>query len=397
MINGATRPVLAFHSVLFDIPDKMEVNFLVLNASTGLWVASLYLLAAFCDVNRLMNHATRLTDEVFELLIAFIFIVVALGSPFSEIGVYWYFTAGHTSHENFEDVQDYSYVASAFLSLVLCIGTTWLAFFLRSLKFSPYFPNDYWRTFICDFAVVASILIWPVVANELFNHVDVEKLNVPSSIVPTQVCCDSTCRPSYPQDCPDIEPFGRRDCFVDLTDLNGKSWLPMFADTPLFLAFILVFLDDGITWHLLNHPSHKITHGEACNYGSVIISGMIAVNSMLGLPWLVAATVRSLMHLNALAEKSGDGKIISVQETRLTRLGVHLFILASLFLLDALALTPLPVLYGVFLVMGLASLQNVSILSPLHDVLHAAQQVSQRELHGARPSQAHALFHPVPH
>lgn len=90
MINGATRPVLAFHSVLFDIPDKMEVNFLVLNASTGLWVASLYLLAAFCDVNRLMNHATRLTDEVFELLIAFIFIVVALGSPFSEIGVYWY-------------------------------------------------------------------------------------------------------------------------------------------------------------------------------------------------------------------------------------------------------------------------------------------------------------------
>jgi hypothetical protein len=161
---------------------------------------------------------------------------------------------------------------------------------------------------------------------------------------------------SFPQDCPDIEPFGRRAWIVDLFALGGKTWLPIFAAIPAMLAFILVFLDDGITWHLINHPSHKIMHGEAYNYDTIIIAVMIAVNSMLGLPWLVAATVRSLTHLNALAEKNDEGKIVSVQETRLTHLGLHLLVLVSLFLLDVLKLIPVPVLYGVFLFMGLASL-----------------------------------------
>lgn len=84
---------------------------------------------------------------------------------------------------------------------------------------------------------------------------------------------------------------------------------------------------------------------------------MIAVNSILGLPWLVAATVRSLNHLHALAEKSPDGKTIySVMETRLTSLFAHTLILGSLFVLSIIRLIPIPVLYGVFLYMGLTTL-----------------------------------------
>ena len=356
MINGGTGPVLAFTTVLVDVAKKMDVNFLTLNAWTGLWTAGFLVLAAFVDLNKLMKHATRFTDEIFALLIASIFIVDALGSPFSQVGVYWYFTAGHKSHDAFDDEEDYSYTATAFLSMILCIGTTWMAFFLRGFKFSPFFPNDRWRTTLTDFAVVLSILTFSVVANVVFDNVEVERLNVPDSISPTQICCDATCNTSFPQDCPDIEPFGRRPWFVDLGALNGKGWVPIFAAVPAMLAFILVFLDDGITWHLINHPSHKLTHGEAYNWDTIVIAAMIAVNSLLGLPWLVAATVRSLTHLNALAEKDEKGKIISVQETRLTHLGIHALVLASLFALDILKLIPVPVLYGVFLFMGLASL-----------------------------------------
>ena len=356
MINGGTGPVLAFSGVLFDIAEKMDVNFLTLNAWTGLWVAAFLLVAAFVDLNKLMKHATRFTDEIFALLIASIFIVDALGSPFSEIGIYWYFTKGHKSHEEYEGDVDYSYMVTAFLSLILCIGTTWMAFFLRGFKFSPFFPSDTWRTVIVDFAVVASILFWTVIATFLFDNVEVESLNVPDSVSPTQICCDSSCMTSFPQDCPDIDPHGRRDWLVDLFNYNGKSWIIFFSAIPAVLAFILVFLDDGITWHLINHPSHKLTHGEAYNWDTILIAIMIAINSMLGLPWLVAATVRSLNHLNALAEKDEKGKIISVQETRLTHFGIHALVLVSLFALDVLKLIPVPVLYGVFLFMGLASL-----------------------------------------
>jgi len=125
---------------------------------------------------------------------------------------------------------------------------------------------------------------------------------------------------------------------------------------------MLIFLSttipqsNGITKHLINHPQHKLKNEAAYNWDSVVIGLMILVNSLLGLPWLVAATVRSLNHLHALAEKTADGKIISVQETRLTPLFIHLLCLASIFALDVLKLIPVPVLYGVFLFMGLVSL-----------------------------------------
>ena len=97
-------------------------------------------------------------------------------------------------------------------------------------------------------------------------------------------------------------------------------------------------------------------HGEAYNYDTIIIGVMILVNSFLGFPWLVAATVRSLNHIHAMAEKDASGKFLSVQETRLTNLGIHLLCLVTIFALDVLKLIPIPVLYGVFLFMGLVSL-----------------------------------------
>ena len=141
-----------------------------------------------------------------------------------------------------------------------------------------------------------------------------------------------------------------------LVDTNGKPWVIGMAAGPAILAFVLVFLDDGITWHLINHPSHKLKHGDAYNYDTIVIGFLILVNSLLGFPWLVAATVRSLNHIHAMAEKSQDGTILSVQETRLTNLGIHLLCFITIFALDVLKLIPVPVLYGVFLFMGLVSL-----------------------------------------
>jgi hypothetical protein len=89
------------------------------------------------------------------------------------------------SHEEFDDDQDYAYMDSAFRSLVVCIGTTELAFFLRGFKLLPFFPNDSWRTLICDFANVASILCLTIMANQLFDNVEVESPKARRSIART--------------------------------------------------------------------------------------------------------------------------------------------------------------------------------------------------------------------
>lgn len=346
MINGGTGPVLAFAEILFKLSESLEVPFLTFNAWIGIWVSFYMCIAAFVDLNRIIVYATRFTDEIFALLIATIFIINALYSPFAPVGVFYYFDSDHKHHDEYEDDDGYSYIASALLSLLVCIGTVELAFILRKIKFSPFLPNQMARNTVTDFAVVFSIFIMTLIANGLFSSIELETLNVPDSFAPTYACCTETCEANWPNDCPEqSEPYGSRPWLVSLTDLNGKGWVPLMAAGPAILAFILVFLDNGITWHLINHPAYKLKHGQAYDYDTLILGLMIAINSLLGLPWLVAATVRSLNHVHALAEKSPSGKIESVQETRLTNLGIHLLCLASIFALGVLALIPMAVLY----------------------------------------------------
>jgi hypothetical protein len=283
----------------------------------------------------------------------------AIGNPLSPIGLFWYFKPALKAFDALEDEEGYSHMATAFLSVILGLGTTWFAFFLRGVKFSRFFPNDMIRNNIAGFSVVISIVTWTIVDKLVFSTVETEALNVPDSFSPTFQCCDVDCRMSWPDDCPDqLEALGRRNWMVDLGDVNGKAWVPFMAAGPALLAFILVFLDDGITWHLINQKSNKLSHGEAYNWDTIIIAIMIAVNSMLGLPWLVAATVRSITHVQALTERDAKGTILAVQETRLTHFFIHFFVGITCLFLSALRVIPVPVLYGVFLFMGLASLDT---------------------------------------
>ena len=122
----------------------------------------------------------------------------------------------HKAHDAYEDDDTYSHYASAFLSLIVFIGTTQLAFLLRKFKFSPFLPNQMCRNAMTDFAVVISILVWSLIGNA-FADVPIETLNVPSEFAPTFQCCDETCQTSWPNDCYEqAEPWGYRSWFVDL-------------------------------------------------------------------------------------------------------------------------------------------------------------------------------------
>ena len=75
MINGATGPVLAIQTVSFEMSNNMGLPFLSFNAWVGIWLMIMLILAAFVDLNRMMKHLSRFTDEIFASLIASIFIL----------------------------------------------------------------------------------------------------------------------------------------------------------------------------------------------------------------------------------------------------------------------------------------------------------------------------------
>jgi hypothetical protein len=254
MINGGTGPVLAFAGVLYKLSESMDVPFLTFNAWCGLWVCFYMFLAAFTDLNRVIRYATRFTDEIFAFLIAAIFIINALGSPFYPVGVFHYFDKhyyekhGHFDHHE-EDGGEFNYMETALLSLLLCLGTTYVAGWLKDLKYTSYF-GAWVRSILSDFAITLAIVTFTLVSRVGFSGIAVEELQVPHTLAPTFVCCTSDCHSFYPDDCPDVEPYGRRSWMVDLFDLHGKTYAIFVAAGPAILAFILIFLDDGITKHV---------------------------------------------------------------------------------------------------------------------------------------------------
>ena len=209
---------------------------------------------------------------------------------------------------------------------------------------------------MCD-SITISVVSFTALQQTVFSSIPTEELNVPDSFAPTFNCCTQDCNSYFPDDCPEQDQaFGRRPWFVDLFDLNGNTWAIFMAAGPAALAFILAFLDNGITWHIVNHPSNCIQHGDAYNYDTCISAIMVAVNSILGLPWLVASTVPCIMHVSAMSDKTKEGVTLSLQESRLTGLFTHILVLGTCFALSVIRLVPLPVLYGVFLFMGLVAL-----------------------------------------
>ncbi len=93
----------------------------------------------------------------------------------------------------------------------------------------------------------------------------------------------------------------------------------------------------------------------------------IIVNSVLGIPWYVASTILSITHVKSLHRESetsapGEKRIfLGIREQRVTAMFVFILVGCSAFMTPILGYIPMPVLYGVFLYMGINSLNGIQM------------------------------------
>lgn len=323
VILGGTGPMLVFTAILYRMCQDQGIPFLPAYAWVGLWSGLFVIILAATDASCLMRHFTRFTDEIFSALIAFIFIyeaIKALVHIFQELDV--------KQHHD-----------TALLSLLLALGTFYIAMTLSRFRRSHYLLPKI-REFLSDFGPAIALAAMTLVSVWL-GEVRLDVLPAPDSFGTTT----------------------GRDWSIDLW--AAPTWVMWAAAIPAMLGTVLIFLDQNITARLINSPDHKLQKGEAYHLDLLVVGALLAVCSLFGLPWLVAATVRSLNHVRSLAtteEVVSQGerrdRIIHIRENRVTPLAIHLLLGLSLLLLPLLKSIPMAVLYGIFLFMGVVSISG---------------------------------------
>ena len=329
IILGGTGPLLVFTWLLYVLCGQLGLGeyFLEVFAWVGLWTGLMLFVLAATDASCLVRYFTRFTDEIFAALISIIFIyaaVEALARIVSDV-----YQVERTSHDQ------------ALVPLILAMGTFFIAFTLSRFRRSRFLLPQV-REFLADFGPTIALAAMTVVAVTWFHDVQTTTLPAPDAIRPT------------------VE----RSWLVNL--LAAPTWVWLAAIGPAILATLLLFLDQNITARLINSPDHKLRKGESYHYDLALLGVLVVVCSLFGLPWLVAATVRSLNHVRSLAtvenvvDRSGDSRerVLHVRETRVTALAIHLLIGLSVFALPLLKTIPMAVLYGLFLFMGVVSMSG---------------------------------------
>ncbi|XP_032080167.1 electrogenic sodium bicarbonate cotransporter 1 isoform X2 [Thamnophis elegans] len=398
IILSSTGPVLVFERLLFNFSKDNGFDYLEFRLWIGLWSAFLCLILVATDASFLVQYFTRFTEEGFSSLISFIFIYDAFKKMIKLADYY-----PINSHFKVNDITRYSCtcvppdpVNSSFInetwatplpwlnethngtidwssltkkgclelggellgnnckyvpditlmSCILFLGTYTSSMALKKFKTSRYFPTTA-RKLISDFAIIISILIFCGI--DALVGVDTPKLLVPSEFKPTN---------------PDrtwfITPFG-----------GNPWWVYLAAAIPALLVTILIFMDQQITAVIVNRKEHKLKKGAGYHLDLFLVAVLMIICSFMGLPWYVAATVISIAHIDSLkmeTETSAPGeqpKFLGVREQRVTGCIVFLLTGVSVFMAPILKFIPMPVLYGVFLYMGVASLNGVQFMDRL--------------------------------
>uniref|UniRef100_A0A8C9IRE9 Anion exchange protein n=1 Tax=Piliocolobus tephrosceles TaxID=591936 RepID=A0A8C9IRE9_9PRIM len=358
IILSSTGPILIFEKLLFDFSKGNGLDYMEFRLWIGLHSAVQCLILVATDASFIIKYITRFTEEGFSTLISFIFIYDAIKKM---IGAFKYYPINMDFKPNFittykcecvapDTVNTTVFNASAPLapdtnaSLYNPLNLTVLDWSLLSKKECLSYGGRLLGNsckFIPDLALMSFILFFGTYSMTL----TLKKFKF-SRYFPT--------KPTRPDRGWFVAPFGK-----------NPWWVYPASILPALLVTILIFMDQQITAVIVNRKENKLKKAAGYHLDLFWVGILMALCSFMGLPWYVAATVISIAHIDSLkmeTETSAPGEqpqFLGVREQRVT--GIIVFILTgiSVFLAPILKCIPLPVLYGVFLYMGVASLNGI--------------------------------------
>uniref|UniRef100_A0A4W5JDP3 Anion exchange protein n=1 Tax=Hucho hucho TaxID=62062 RepID=A0A4W5JDP3_9TELE len=367
LVIGFSGPLLVFEEAFFAFCKSQDIEYIVGRVWVGVWLVVIVVLIVAFEGSFLVRFISRFTQEIFSILISLIFIYetfAKLGRIFkahplilnydhlnSTVEDPWHPVVIHNHlYDNSTgnttttvNILDRAYPNTALLSMCLMFGCFFIAFFLRQFKNGTFLPGKI-RRLIGDFGVPIAIFLMCVV------DINIEDAYTQKLVVPKGLTVSNPAARGW-----FINPFGEHKAF--------PVWVMFACCVPACLVFILIFLESQITTLIVSKPERKMVKGSGFHLDLLILVGMGGFGAIFGVPWLSAATVRSVTHANALTVMSKGPKpeIEKVLEQRVSGILVALLVGLSILMEPILKMIPMTALFGIFLYMGITSLNGIQL------------------------------------
>ncbi|KFP05398.1 Electroneutral sodium bicarbonate exchanger 1, partial [Calypte anna] len=393
---GITGHILVFEKVLYKFCMDNFLSYLSLRACIGLWISFFCMVLVATDASCLVSYVTRFTEESFATLICIFLIYEALDKLIHLHEVYpvhmpskldfltnYYCKCGAPTQPSNETLQFWEsnninasgiawgtltvtecsslhgefhgpacghrgpYTPNIFLwCCILFFSTFVLCSFAKSFKTSRYFPRRV-QSILSDFGVSLTIIF--MVLLDYMAGIQSPKLHASTEFMLTTDGIGWINNPIGP----------------------NPWWTALVALIPALLCTILIVMEQQITALIVNRNEHKLKKGCGYHLDLFVVAVILGVCSLLGLPWFVATAVLSLSHVNSLRVESScsapgeEPEFLGIREQRVTGLMIFVLIGCSVFFTSVLKFVPTPVLYGIFLYLGVSSLQGIQFYERL--------------------------------
>uniref|UniRef100_A0A8C1Z602 Anion exchange protein n=1 Tax=Cyprinus carpio TaxID=7962 RepID=A0A8C1Z602_CYPCA len=367
LVIGFSGPLLVFEEAFFNFCKSQDIEYIVGRVWVGAWLVVIVVVIVAFEGSFLVRFISRFTQEIFSILISLIFIYetfAKLGRVFKEHPLILnYEHLNNTVEDPWHSVVNYQrlldnatgnvsvvrsvqhrpYPNTALLSMCLMFGCFSIAYYLRMFKNGKFLPGKI-RRLLGDFGVPIAIFLMVAV------DINIEDTYTQKLVVPKGLQVSNPKMRGWL-----INPLGEHKPF--------PIWLMFASIVPAMLVFILIFLESQITTLIVSKPERKMVKGSGFHMDLLILVSMGGLSAIFGIPWLSAATVRSVSHANALTVMSKGPKpeIEKVLEQRVSGVVVALLVGLSILMEPILKMIPITALFGIFLYMGITSLSGIQL------------------------------------
>eukprot|EP01135_Chromosphaera_perkinsii_P005476 Nk52_evm25s352 gene=Nk52_evmTU25s352 len=333
VILAGTAPVVLFIEALYSFCEDNSVDFYAFWWWTSMWCMFFCFVLVACQGFNTRRLFTQFTEEIFGVNVALIFIYEA----FLELKhIYDDYPVSSPQDANV-----------ALFSTLLMAFTFVIATSLETLRMSAFF-NSQVRHFISDISPMVALFV-TIIVDKTVTGIYTPKLKFESVI-------------DWSKD---------RNWIVDPKGENSSidAWVPFAAIIPGFLGIVLIYVEQTIASLWVNKKSHKLQRGCGYNLDLAVVGVCLGISGMLGLPWIVAAHIRTNTHVRELSyftTKNAPGQkpvFLGVREQRITATLSHILLgIAMLVLKPVIKEIPFGTLLGILLFFGVNSLYNIGLI-----------------------------------